>query len=295
MTSMTGYGSGQATAGGLTVGVELRSVNHRFFEAALKLPAALAPFEAEIRAYLKDNLARGRISCAAQVQDDTGAAGVVLDPARVEHGLAVLEALAARLAERTGRRPEIGLRDLLAVPDLLAPAAEAAGDQTALGEALREALAIAVAQLRQMREQEGRELAAELARRAAAVRGHLAEVSRLAPTVAQETLEKLRARLAQLAAAVEIDPQRLAQEAAILADRANIAEECERLASHLEQFAQALAQPGEVAKRLNFLLQEMHREVNTMGAKTSLLAITQAVIAMKEEIESMREQVQNLE
>ena len=92
-----------------------------------------------------------------------------------------------------------------------------------------------------------------------------------------------------------VDPQRLAQEAALLADRANIAEECERLASHLDQFDQALADGGQVAKRLNFLLQEMHREVNTMGSKTSLLAITQLVIAMKEEVESMREQVQNLE
>lgn len=293
MISMTGYGTGSAAVAGVTVSVELRSVNHRFFEVAVKLPPALAPFEFEIRNLLKERLARGRITCTAQLATEGEAGGIALDGERLTRGLAALEALADRLEGLTGRRPAIELSHVLAIPDLFTGAGTDLPPEQLLA-ALRQALEAAVDALQRMREQEGRELAAELARRAQTVRGHLAEVSRQAPLAAQEALARLKARLAQLAL-TEIDPQRLAQEAAILADRANISEECERLASHLEQFSQALADSGQVAKRINFLLQEMHREVNTMGAKTNLLAITQAVIAMKEEVESMREQIQNLE
>ncbi len=293
MRSMTGFGTGEGTAAGMTVSVDLRAVNHRFLDVALKLPPALAAFEYEIRNQLKDRIARGRVSCFVQVAQEAPVAPMTLDEGRLEQGLALLEEIAARLEGRTGRRPPIDLAHVLAIPDLFR-ATDAEQDAEAVLGALRGALTAAIDGLDRMRDQEGRELAADLARRTAAVRGHLARVNALAPTVAREALDRLNTRLAQLAQE-SLDPQRLAQEAAILADRANIAEECERLASHLEQFDQALADPGQVAKRLNFLLQEMHREVNTMGSKTSLLAITQTVIAMKEEIESMREQVQNLE
>ena len=293
MRSMTGFGTGEASAAGVTVTVELRAVNHRFLDVALKLPAALAPFEYEIRNLLKERFARGRVSCFAQLATTGPAAPVALDRERLEQGLALLEEIAIRLERGAGVRPPIELAHVLAIPDLFR-AADGELDTEALLAALRGALTGAVDGLDRMREQEGRELAADLAGRAKAVREHLARVNELAPTVARDALERLTVRLAQLAAE-SVDPQRVAQEAAILADRASIAEECERLASHLEQFDQALADPGPVAKRLNFLLQEMHREVNTMGSKTSLLAITRLVIAMKEEIESMREQVQNLE
>jgi len=122
----------------------------------------------------------------------------------------------------------------------------------------------------------------------------LDEVRLLAPQAAEEIRTRLEERLAKLLSE-PLDPQRLAQEVAILADKANINEECERLGIHIEAFRKALDEGGQVAKRLNFLLQEMHREVNTMGSKTSLMAITQAVIVMKDEVESLREQIQNLE
>lgn len=293
MRSMTGFGVGEATAGGLTVAIELRAINHRFLDVAVKLPSALAPYELEIRTVLKEQVARGRVSCNAQLTQSGPAAPIALAPERLEQGLALLRELAGKLETMTGQRPAVDLSHLLAVPDLFESAGSELDAETVL-TALRGALGRAVAELNAMRDQEGRELAADLARRCATVRTHLAEVNRLAPGAAREAFEKLQQRLAQLIADA-VDPQRLAQEAALLADRANIAEECERLASHLDQFDQALADGGQVAKRLNFLLQEMHREVNTMGSKTSLLAITQLVIAMKEEVESMREQVQNLE
>ena len=290
---MTGFGAGEGTAGGLTVAVELRSVNHRFLDVALKLPAALAPYELEIRNALRDGIARGRVSCSAQLLGDPAASAAGLDRARLEQGLVLLRGLAERVERETGRRPAIELAHVLAIPELFRGGDEGL-DQEAVLAALRAALDAAVAALQAMRDREGDELAAELGGRAARLRAQLAEVNRLAPTVARETLDRLNARLGQLVTD-GIDPQRLAQEAAIIADRASIGEECERLASHLEQFDQTLVDPGQVAKRLNFLLQEMHREVNTMGAKTNLLTLTQLVISMKEEIENMREQVQNLE
>ncbi len=291
--SMTGFGAGEGTVGGVTIAVELRSVNHRFLDVALKLPNALAPYEFEIRNLLRERVARGRVTCSAQFLGDLAVGAAGIDQERLEQGLALLQLLADRVERETRRRPTLELSHVLAIPDLFG-GAEAGVDQESVLGALRAALEAATTALQIMRDREGAELAAELAGRAARLRSQLAEVERLTPTVARETLDRLNARLTQLVTD-GIDPQRLAQEAAILADRASIGEECERLASHLEQFEQTLAETGQVAKRLNFLLQEMHREVNTMGAKTSLLTLTQLVIGMKEEIENLREQVQNLE
>ena len=130
--------------------------------------------------------------------------------------------------------------------------------------------------------------------RLAAIENGLVEVRKAAPQAAEEAHRKLTERLTELLEG-EVDPQRLAQEAAFLADKANINEECERLGIHIQHYTDALNEGGQVAKRLNFLLQEMHREVNTMGSKTNLMEITQLVIGLKDEVESLREQVQNLE
>ncbi len=293
MRSMTGFGSGESTAANVTVAVELRSVNHRFLDVATKLPAYLSALESDIRAFFKEHVARGRITCTVQVVLDETAAPVVLDEARLAQGLALLENAANRLEERTGRRPVIELEHLLAVPELFRTE-EAGLELEEVRTALISALEAATHQLQEMKSREGQELAADLNERLATLRQHLDEVEQLAPAAATEAHEKLKERLDQLVPD-QVDPQRLAQEVALLADRSNINEECERLAIHIEQFGHTVADTGQVAKRLNFLLQEMHREVNTMGSKTNLMAITQQVISMKEEVESMREQVQNLE
>ncbi len=293
MLSMTGYGSGESSAAGVTVSAELRAVNHRFLDVAIKAPVQLAGLENDIRAFLKERLARGRISCTIQLSLEAMTTLVRLDENRLAQGLDLLTKIADQMETRTGRRPEITLDHLLAVPELFQSGEETL-EVAAVRPVLLDALNHALEQLVEMKAREGRELAVDLEQRLAALRGHRDEVARLAPTAAQDAYRKLRDRLEQLALE-QVEPQRLAQEVALLTDRSNINEECERLASHLEQFSQTLASEGQVAKRLNFLLQEMHREVNTMGSKTNLIAVTQAVIAMKEEIESMREQIQNLE
>lgn len=293
MLSMTGFGSGEGRCGRWTVTVELRSVNHRFLDVALKLPGPVAPYEIDIRNFLKDNVARGRVSVAVvlQTQDATAAAG--LDPARLETALAMIKAAAARIEQETHKLQEITLDHLLAVPDLFR-AEEQELDPADVQKALMDALAAACRGLQAMKEKEGAALVAEMRQRLRTLQAQLAQVKVLAPQAAEEIRVRLEERLAKLLSE-PLEPQRLAQEVAILADKANINEECERLGVHIEAFLAALDEGGQVAKRINFLLQEMHREVNTMGSKTNIMAITTAVIAMKDEVESLREQIQNLE
>ena len=293
MLSMTGFGSGEAAAGPATVTVELRSVNHRFLDVSLKLPSSLQFLEIELRNRLKETVARGRVTCTASLQIDPAATRPRLEPERVDAALALLQDAADRLEMHTGRSQQVRFEHLLSVPELFIPA-QAELPRDVLAAAFLAALDQALAQLHEMKRQEGEKLVAEMRDHLAAIARELDVVKTLAPRAAEEGLRKLRERLAELLAG-EIDPQRLAQEAAFLADRANITEECERLGIHLQHCREALDGGGQVAKRLNFLLQEMLREVNTMGSKASVMEITQRVITMKDEVESLREQVQNLE
>ena len=293
MLSMTGFGGGEGTSGPVTVAVELRSVNHRFLDVGMKLPGPLGLFEIEIRQALKDNLARGRVTVAVQLTVAKEALVAGVDPQRLDSALAMLRAAAERVKAATGKEQEITLDHRLAVPDILR-AEEHELDPEDLKKALDLALAGALDGLKLMKEKEGQSLVTEMRQRLITLSKHLETVAGLAPQAAAEIKAKLEERLNKLLTD-SLDPQRLAQEVAILADKANINEEIERLGIHIGAFHAALDEGGQVAKRLNFLLQEMHREVNTMGSKTSLMNITQAVIAMKDEVESMREQIMNLE
>lgn len=293
MLSMTGFGGGEGTSGPVTVAVEFRSVNHRFLDVGLKLPGPLGPYEIEIRQFLKDNVARGRVTVAVQLNVAKEALSSEADPQKLDAALAMLQAAAARVKAATGKDQEITLDHLLAVPDILR-VEEHELETEDLKKALDEALAGALVQLMSMKEKEGAALVAEMRQRLATLSGLLEEVAVLAPQAAAEIKAKLDERLDKLLTD-SLDPQRLAQEVAMLADKANINEEIERLGIHIVAFHAALDEGGQVAKRLNFLLQEMHREVNTMGSKTSLMDITKAVIGMKDEVESMREQIMNLE
>jgi len=293
MLSMTGYGTGEGVAGPVTIAVELRAVNHRFLDVSLKLPGPLAFLEGDIRKFLKDQVARGRVTVAIQMQNSREGAGAGLDPQRLELGLGMIRTAASELEKVTGTAQPITLSHLLAVPDLFR-AEEAELDHDDLQRALMAAMKTAHQGLMKMKEAEGAALVVEMRQRLEALSGHLAVVLERAPAAGVEIESRLQERLAKILDN-QVDPQRLAQEVALLAEKANINEECERLAIHIEQFIKTLDKGGQVAKRLNFLLQEMHREVNTMGSKTNLMDITQRVISMKDEVESMREQILNLE
>ena len=293
MLSMTGFGNAEVTRGPLTLTVELRSVNHRFLDVSLRLPPLVASFEMDVRQFLKENVARGRVTVAINARVVQDPASAKLDPDRLAGALALLQQAAAKTGEVTGQPQEVTLDHLLAVPDLL-KADEAEPPAAEVKAALLEALTEAMKELQAMKETEGAALVAEMNGRLDTVTGALAQVTTLAPQAADEVHKKLTERLDKLLSE-PLEPQRLAQEIALLADKANINEEIERLGIHLVAFRDTLAGGGQAAKRLNFLLQEMHREVNTMGSKTNLMEITQLVITMKDEVESLREQVANLE
>lgn len=293
MLSMTGFGSGEGQSGPVTLNVELRSVNHRFLDVSLKLPGSLAAYEAEIRQFLKDNVARGRVTVTVSQSLSRTETPVALDERRLEDGLQMLQEIAARLEKTTGNKSPLNLDHVLAIPDLFR-AEEIELDDEDTATALRQALRHAHTGMMAMKVDEGSKLVDEMNQRLETLETSLAEVRKRAPEAADEIFERLQERVQKLTTDA-IDPQRMAQEVALIADRANINEECERLGIHIEHFRAALAEGGQVAKRLNFLLQEMHREVNTMGSKTNLMDITQAVITMKDEVESLREQIQNLE
>ena len=293
MLSMTGFGNAEVQKGILTLAVELRSVNHRFLDVALRLPSLVAPFEIDVRQYLKENLARGRVTVSVTTQVAQDPATATLDADRLARAVSLLRQAAAGMEKATGKPQDITLDHLMAVPDLLkAEEAELSAEETR--SALMEALAGAVAGLKKMKTSEGAALVTEMRQRLDNLETHLGSVNAFVPKVAEEIQQRLLERLAKLLDE-PLDPQRLAQEVALLADKANINEECERLAIHIGSYRQALDEGGQVAKRLNFLLQEMHREVNTMGSKSNLMDITQLVIVMKDEVESLREQIQNLE
>lgn len=293
MLSMTGFGNGEGVSGPVNVTAEFRAVNHRFLDVGLKLPGPLSSFEIEIRQFLKENVARGRLSVAIGLTVADEALPVEVDSTRLDNAMTMLQAAADRVKAATGQDQAINLEHLLAVPDILR-AEEQELNPEDLKKALDEALAGALAGLMRMKEAEGSALVEEMRQRLDTLSTQLDEVTKLAPQAADEIQAKLNDRLDKLLTD-SLDPQRLAQEVAMLADKANINEEIERLGIHITAFHAALDEGGQVAKRLNFLLQEMHREVNTMGSKTSLMAITQAVISMKDEVESMREQIMNLE
>ncbi len=293
MLSMTGFGNGEKQLGPITVTVELRSVNHRFLDVGLKLYGSLATHEMEIRQFLKENVSRGRVTVTTQLVVDKASIDASLDPERLAQGIGLLKDAAQAVTDLNGESQAISLDHLLAIPDILRPKDVEIPDED-IKTTLMAALQDAHKGLMQTKKDEGDALVLEMKQRLETLSTNLADVEKLAPLAGEQIKAKLEERLAKILDE-PLDPQRQAQEIALLADKANINEETERLGIHIQHFHTALDSGGQVAKRLNFLLQEMHREVNTMGSKTNLMDITQSVITMKDEVESMREQIMNLE
>jgi uncharacterized protein (TIGR00255 family) len=287
---MTGFGSGRGAAGGEQAEVEVRSVNHKFIEVKARLPRELSALEVEVVRAVKDRLARGGVDVTVR---RTAAAGVLAP--RVDGALAEAYAAAFReIKARLALSGEITVSDVLAA-DGVVRLEEREVDLGAARAALSEALASALDALGAMRAREGEALARDLEGRLAAVETLVARVAELSPRAVELQRARLAERVAELARGVSIDPGRLEQEVALFADRTDVVEETTRLASHLAQ-ARALLASGEPAgRRLDFLVQEMHREANTIGSKSQSGEISAVVVSLKAEIERMREQVQNVE
>jgi uncharacterized protein (TIGR00255 family) len=286
---MTGYGAAEGTVGAARVSVELRSVNHRFFNATVRLPSELSRWESEVREALRKRVSRGHVSLSARIE--RGVAGApAIDEVRFGAYVDLLRALQARY----GLDGQIDIASVLRMPDVMSSISEAEDGDVAELVAIVDASALALARAR---EEEGARLAVYLLERLTIVEGALARIAERAPQRLLEQRTRLRTAVLELAQSVAVDEHRLAMEIAILADRLDVQEELSRFGSHNATFRQTLArQDGEpVGKRLGFLLQEMLREANTTGSKANDAAILGDVVTIKEELERIREQVENLE
>jgi uncharacterized protein (TIGR00255 family) len=290
ISSMTGFGVADGFIGDARASVEIRTVNHRFFSPNLKLPSAFARWEGEIREILRQKIARGHVTLTARI-DGAATTGPVIDEARLAHYATTLK----ELKKKHSLGGEVDLATVLRLPDVVASQAEEM--DSGAGEALAVIVNKAADNLITMRRAEGAQLAAFLVERVAAVESRLAKIEKRAPIRLKEQHERIKRTVAELIGAAGADPQRIAQEIAILADKLDVAEELDRFRSHLAAFRETAesktADP--VGKRLGFILQEMVREANTVGSKANDAQIQEDVIATKEELERIREQVENLE
>ena len=289
--SMTGYGSAELDRDGLSLTAEIRSVNHRFCEVSLRSPKVVSLFEDRIRQLVADRFSRGKFNLTI-TWSGAGESGEELKVNELvaDRYVALLEKLRERYRLESG----LDLRTLAALPDLFTWEHTALSDEETWA-LVKDLVGRACDSMEAMKAREGQALAKDLEHRLDLLRRELDVVAKRAPERPREAKERLEARLKALLADVELDPVRLAQEVALMADRLDFTEECVRLSAHLDQFASLIAGPEQAGRKLNFLLQEMNREANTIGSKANDVEVGRAVIVMKEEIERLREQVQNVE
>lgn len=293
--SMTGFGDAERETAAGTLRVEVRTVNHRHLNANFRLPNALMRWEGDMREWLRAHFQRGHVNCSVRLEPPAGAPrGMRLDPERVQSYLALMH----ELRERYGVVGEPDLSLITRFNDVFVrdegPAEEAA---EVAAEDLRAVLDEAARRAVVMREDEGRRLHDDMEGRIRAIEAALSVVEQRAPERLVAERDRLQRAVQELAAGVAVDPDRLAQEVAYLAERWDVNEELVRFRSHNALFRELMradaAEP--VGKRLSFLVQEMHREANTIGSKANDAAIAHRVVAVKDEIERLREQVENVE
>ena len=290
MRSMTGYGSGRAALGEGEVVLDIRTVNHRFLDLRVRLPARIQSRTPTVERVLRARLERGRVDVAARFEGQT-LPQPTLD---LERARAVYGELAA-LRDALNPEEPVPLALLSSVPDLFV--VDRTIDDRALDRSLEQAAEAACDAVISMRDKEGQALALELGKRLSELDASVTALKTAVPELVEDRRTRLRERVNALLAGVdtEIDPSRLEQEIALLADRSDITEELVRLESHREQMLELIENsPAPVGKRIDFLLQEMAREANTIGSKVQHGTLTTHVIALKACIEQMREQAQNV-
>ena len=289
--SMTGYGRSQDTNNGYSVIVEIKSVNHRFFEYSSRLPRGYGFIDDKLKAYMQQRISRGKVDVFVQIHTvETVGSEVVVD-----HGLAegYLNALKA-LSERYELRDDVSATVLSRYPDVLT-VRQAEMDEDAVWTAVQPVLDAALARFVEMRRVEGARMREDVLSRAHTIRQAVAVVEQHSPETVRVHMEKVENRIRELLNGVPVDEARLLNEAAIFADKVAVAEETVRLNSHLDQLEQLLNSDEAVGRKLDFLVQEINRETNTIGSKCSDLNLTRIVVDIKAEIEKIREQIQNIE
>ncbi|MFZ5875489.1 MAG: YicC/YloC family endoribonuclease [Nitrospirota bacterium] len=287
---MTGYGRAEAPFGDLRVAVEVRSVNHRFCEVAARLPKSLTAYETRFRKAVQRRVARGRVDLSVNTGGDHPARRIAVD---VDLARQYQQAFRT-LKEQLGAPGEVSLELLISARDVLTTA-EPDTDVAGLADHVEGLIERALDGLDAMRRQEGESIARDVTARLDQVAEALTRLAAYAPKIAQEYAVRLRTRVAALTSGLDLDQGRLAQEVALYAERCDFSEEVTRIRSHLDQFSKSLTGGGAVGRSLDFLTQELNREINTIGSKANDADVATEVVAVKSELEKIREQIQNIE
>ncbi len=289
--SMTGFGRSQTAVEGYNITVEIRSVNHRYFELYSKLPRTYAFLEEKIKALLSTEISRGKVECSVQLEA-TGDESVVV---------AVNEPLAAgyvqainEIADKFGISPDISALSIARFSDVLS-ISKAPVDEDELWVKVSGVVSEALADFVSMRETEGEKLREDILSRADTILGNVAYIEERSPETVKQYSEKLLERMRTVLGDTQIDESRILTEAAVYADKVAVAEETVRLRSHIDQLRELLASGEPIGRKLDFLVQEINREANTIGSKAQDVDIARRVIDIKAEVEKIREQIQNIE
>lgn len=291
LKSMTGFGRGEASGDGRKFAVELKSVNHRYSEVVLRLPRPLLSLEERARRVVQGRVSRGRIDGYFSMEEY----GENFTEVKVDKALATAYYKAMKeLKDALKLGGDIKLKHILSVPDVLT-VVKAEEDVEKWWPVVNDALVSALDQLVQMRITEGAGLSADILKRVEILRVLTDKIQSRSPVVVEEYRAKLEARLKDLVAGGILDAGRLAAEASLFAERSSITEETVRLESHLAQLRESINSNEPVGRKLDFLVQEMNREINTIASKSNDLELSQIVVEAKSELEKIREQVQNIE
>ncbi len=289
--SMTGFGRCQQTLGGKEITVEIRSVNHRYFECSCRLPRSYAYTEERLKKLTQKHIARGKVDVSLSITSlDSGGAEVAID-----HALAkgYLEALCG-LSDALKIGGNITLADIARFQDIYV-VRRPVEDADAVWEMVRQVAEVAIEAFVGMRADEGANLRVDLLSRIENIKTLLARVEQRSPVTVENHRARLLAKMQEVLGQVGVDEGRILQEAAIFAEKVAVDEETVRLRSHMDQFHVILDSPEAIGRKLDFLVQEMNREVNTIGSKAQDIDIAHTVVDIKAEIEKIREQIQNIE
>ena len=289
--SMTGYGKGQLIGSDAQYSVEIKTVNHRHSDVSVKVPRALLFVERDIKKWAAERLTRGKIDVFISRETTQES---VLTPVLNEVLAGEYVKLFTQMSSQYKLSADIPVSLLVAQKDVIV-LREADMDEALVRDQLQQVVMLALDAVEKMRMQEGAALQDDMQMRLSLMEDMLTTIEERSPQVVVEWQQKLKGRLARLQDDVEVDPQRIAQELAIFADRCDICEEVVRFKSHLVQFRQLFASDVAVGRQMDFLLQELNRETNTMGSKSNDAELTTQVVAIKAELEKIREQVQNIE
>lgn len=291
MRSMTGYGRAQAINGGLDISFEVKSVNHRYFDFSAKVPRSYSFLEEKLKTYVKNRVARGKIECFLHITEmEAQAADVVINKPLAEGYLKALTELESSFALRN----DISVMQVARLPEVL-NVNKAEADEESVWNAVQPVVEQAIDRFIDMRQTEGEKLKEDVLSRGNAILENVAYIESRSPETVKEYTARLSERIKEVLQDKTIDESRILTEAAIFADKVAVAEETVRLRSHITQLSELMESEEAVGRKMDFLVQEMNREANTIGSKCQDVNITKRVLDVKSEIEKIREQIQNIE